>query len=275
VAPASVVVALSVMTLVAAGGMTRLFVGLTYLGPVLVAGATAHALSATWRGLGLRSAVSVLLSVVCAALISVWLVLPGSTWYGVPAGRTLHAVQGAIAHGVTAFQTLAAPAPALPGFLLVTTWGVAAAAIAGDALLCRADAPLEACVPAFTLFVFTAALGAPGGRTIATALYLGAVASFVLVEEVHRRASLAPWLSELSGQPDGSGRVVTRARPQPRKRGQRRLLGAGAALGVVAVVIASLVGPNLPGARSPGLVTWHHHRARSLSRIAESPLVRL
>jgi transglutaminase-like putative cysteine protease len=176
---------------------------------------------------------------------------------------------------VTAFQTLSAPAPALPGFLLVTTWGVAAAAIAGDALLCRADAPLEACVPAFTLFVFTAALGAPGGRTIATALYLGAVASFVLVEEVHRRASLAPWLSELSGQPDGSGRVVARARPQPRKRGQRRLLGAGAALGVVAVVIASLVGPNLPGARSPGLVTWHHHRARSLSRIAESPLVSL
>jgi transglutaminase-like putative cysteine protease len=263
------------MTLVVAGGMSRLFVGLTYLAPVLLSAATAHVLSALWRRLGLRCAVSILLSVVCAALISVWLVLPGSTWYGVPVGRTLHAVQGAIAHGVAAFQTLAAPASALPGFLLVITWSVAAAAIAGDALLCRADAPLEACVPAFTLFVFTAALGAPGGRAVTTALYLAAVTGFVLIEEMHRRTSLVPWLSELSVQPGGWEGVRAPARPQPRKDGQRRMLAAGAALGVAAVVVASLVGPNLPGARSPGLVTWHHHRARNLSRIAESPLVSL
>jgi transglutaminase-like putative cysteine protease len=271
--PWSAVVALSVMTLVAAAGMTRLFVGLTYLGPVLVSGASAHALSVAWRRLRVRGPLALLLSVVSAALISVWLILPGSTWYGVPAGRTLTALQGAIAHGVTAFQKLAAPAPALPGFLLVATWAVAAAAILGDALLCRADAPLEACIPAFTLFVFTAALGTPGARALTTALYLAAVAGFALIEQVHRRTSLAPFLPGAPGRAGGSVDERAAADPPPRSRARRRLLGAGAALGALAVVVGSLVGPHLPGASSPGLVALHNHRAATAPRVAESPLV--
>ncbi|MBO0715574.1 MAG: hypothetical protein J2P59_12515, partial [Acidimicrobiales bacterium] len=184
------VLVLSAMTLVAAGGMGRLFQGLAYLAPVLLSGATAHTLAALWRRIGLRGAVSLLASVVSSALIGVWLVLPTSTWYGLPAGRTVSAVHHAIAEGVTAFRVISAPAPAVPGFLLVAVWAVAAAAIAADALLCRAGAPFQACLPSFVLFVFTAALGAASGRALTTALYLAAVAGFVLSVEVDRRTSL-------------------------------------------------------------------------------------
>lgn len=264
----SLVLVASAMTLVAAGGMGRLFQGLTYLAPVLIAGATAHLLAALWRRLGLRTAASIVASVLSSALIGVWLVLPTSTWYGLPVGRTLGAVHHAMAHGVGAFRVLSAPAPALPGFLLVAVWAVAAAAIAADALLCRAGAPLEACLPSFVLFVFTAALGAPSGRALTTALYLAAVAGFVLTLEVQRRTSFGLLRPEPQGE----------RRPGPGPPGghhARRLLGAGAALGALAVVVATLAGPHLPGASSPALVSWHPHRTVIPGRTAESPLVSL
>jgi transglutaminase-like putative cysteine protease len=196
----------------------------------------------------------------------VWLVVPTSTWYGLPAGRTLEAVHHAMAHGVTAFRVLSAPAPAVPGFLLVAVWSVAAAAIAADALLCRAGAPLEACLPSFILFVFTAALGAPSGRALTTALYLAAVAGFALTLEVHRRTSFGLLRPEPQSEP-GQGPPVDHHR--------RRLLGTGAALGACAVVVATLVGPHLPGASSAALLRWHPHRSATPGRTAESPFVSL
>jgi transglutaminase-like putative cysteine protease len=120
----------------------------------------------------------------------------------------------------------------------------------------RHRSTLEATVPSLALFIYTAALGTSRGRTLAVGIYLAALIGFVLVSETSKRASIMPWLSSRAG------------------RGMTPLLRGGATLGTVAVVAALVVGPNLPGAGSPGAINLHHLSQPGPSqRTTISPLV--
>ena len=111
-------------------------------------------------------------------------------------------------------------------------------------------------MPSLALFIYTAALGSSRGRTLAVGLYLAALIGFVLVSETGKRASTMPWVTSRAG------------------RGMTPLLRGGATLGTVAVVAALVVGPNLPGAGSPGAINLHHLSEPGPSqRTTISPLV--
>ncbi|HWC38097.1 MAG TPA: hypothetical protein VG476_06190, partial [Acidimicrobiales bacterium] len=66
--------ALTVLTVVTAAGMGRLFNSTSYLGPVLGAAIAAHALAWLWRRLGLGSVAALLLSAAGIVLVTTWVV---------------------------------------------------------------------------------------------------------------------------------------------------------------------------------------------------------
>ncbi|TMM10759.1 MAG: transglutaminase domain-containing protein [Actinobacteria bacterium] len=248
--------ALTVLTVVTAAGMGRLFNSTSYLGPVVGAAVGAHALAWLWRRLGVRSAAALLLSAAGVLLVTTWVALPHTTVLGLPSGTTFNQMASQLSQARQQLQELTTPAPVTTGFLLGSALIVGIVAVLGDWAAFRHRSTLEATVPSLALFIYTAALGTSRGRTLAVAIYLAALIGFVLVSESSRRASTMPWLT-------------SRAR-----RGLTPLLRGGATLGVIAVAAALVVGPNLPGARSAAAVDLRHLTQPGPSqRTTISPLV--
>jgi transglutaminase-like putative cysteine protease len=245
--------ALTAVTLVTAAGMGRLFQGLTYLVPVLLAGAVAHALSFTLR----RWRVPVLLSALASAaevlLVPTWAIFPSRTLWGIPVGKTWGAVTNALAQSRLDFQTMHAPAPATPGFLFLAMVGIGTAAVLSDAAALRLGTAIEGLLPSFGILIFTAGLGVSSGQAAATGGWVAAALTFLLTVEVERRwGSLAHFTT-------GTG-------------ARWMLATAGAALSIVAIIGALVVGPSLPGASARALVNWHSQGGTG-RRVTLSPLV--
>ncbi len=249
-------VALTVLTVVTAAGMGRLFNSTSYLGPVVGAAIAAHALAWLWRRLGLGTTAALLLSAAGILLVTTWVALPHTTVAGLPSATTFHQISAQLGQARQQLQELTTPAPVTTGFLLGSVLIVGILAVLADWAAFRHRSTFEAVVPSLALFIYTAALGTSRGRTLAVAIYLAALIGFVLVAESSRQASAMPWLTSRAG------------------RGLTPLLRGGATLGVVAVVAALVVGPNLPGARSAAALDLRHITQPGASqRTTISPLV--
>ncbi|MGH9277989.1 MAG: transglutaminase TgpA family protein, partial [Acidimicrobiales bacterium] len=248
--------ALVAVTVTAALGLTRLFAGHAFAGPVLVAAVAAHGLAWWCRRQGFGLATTALLALGGLALAIAWLVEPHTTLFGVPRPSTVQAVGDDLRSAWSRFGEVKAPAPALRGFVLAAVAGVWLAATISDFFAFRMRARFEAMAPAFTLFVFGSVLGADRLRLPATVLYLAAVLTFVLWSEAARLSTAGAWFG---------GRA---------RDGDTALLRSGAVLGVLAIVIAVLVGPHIPGAGRSGLVSLRDEPGGgSRSRVTVSPLV--
>lgn len=247
--------ALALLTVVTALGMGRLFRGTSYVGPVLVGAVTAHAAAWAGRRLRLPAPVAVVCSLAALVLAVVWTVLPQTTTWGLPSAQSFSVAGSELARAQTDFQLLQAPAPATPGFVLLSEMAVGLVALLADWAAFRVRATLEALIPSFALFVFTSALGASAGRAWSVAAYLAGVLLFLLAEEADRRSA---------------GELGKRARRQLRGS----LVRNGCLLGALAVVAAATVGPSLPGAAAPALISWHNQdSAAPNQRTTVSPLV--
>jgi hypothetical protein len=185
-------IALTILTVVTAAGMGRLFNSTSFLGPVVGAAVGAHALAWLWRRLGLRSLASLLLSALGVLLVTTWIVLPHTTALGLPSATTFNEAASQLTQARQQLQELTTPAPVTTGFLLGTVLIVGILAVLADWAAFRHRSTLEATVPSLALFIYTAALGTSRGRTIAVATYLAALIGFVLVSESSRRASTMP-----------------------------------------------------------------------------------
>lgn len=248
-------VALAAVTLAVVLGMSRLFEGGSWLGPLAVNAVAAHAVAALCRRAGLSLPVGALLMTAGAVLVASWTSYWSTTALGVPTGETWAVLTEDLGQAWTLYQDVVAPAPVEPGFVVASSLALWCIAYVADWAAFRLWVPFEATLPAGTLFLFTALLGVPRGRGWAVALYAATFMSFLLLHRLGRQATSSHWVADR------------------RVAGQRASLVVGAALGLVAVVAGSTLGPALPGADAPGLVDPRELRGDDQGRVTVSPLV--
>ena len=248
--------ALVAVTAAAALGLARLFADWSFAPPVLLAVLGGHAVAWACRRFGLGLAASAAVSAAGLALAVAWLVEIHTTTLLLPGPATWQAVADDLRVAWERFGDVKAPTPPLRGFVLAAVAGAWLAATTSDFFAFRMRARFEAMAPAFTLFVFGAILGADKLRLPVTALYLATIVAYALFSEASRQSRATSWFA---------GRA---------RDGDSSILRTGAVLGGVAVVAAVVIGPNLPGAGSAGLISWRDgEQGGSRSRVTVSPLV--
>ena len=239
-------------------GMWRLFADGSFFWPLVGHAAAAHLIAAACRRRGLSVAASGAITAVAAVLVLSWSHLGGTTAFGIPTGATFAAAGDRLDEAWRLFDEVKAPAPVLPGFLLAAGAALWAGAWLADLAAFRLWTSFESLIPSGTLFVFASLFAAERGRAAAAATWLAAALAFVLVHRTVRQHGSPAWLGS-----------------DPRV-GTASLLKAGAALVVVAVVVAWVLGPRLPGAGDEAIVAVRNlDDSSGGSRQTVSPLVEI
>jgi transglutaminase-like putative cysteine protease len=253
---ASAEAALTLLTVAGALGLTRLFDDASFLLPVLAFAVAGHVLAIGCRRLGMGPGRTAALATAGLAGALSLILLPETTRFGIPTATTLSQASQELSDALVAFRDVVAPASVVPGFVLAAAIAVWTIAVVADTAAFRSGARVEAVVPAATLFIFGAALGAPGLRLPLTALFLAALLFHWLTQRLLAHACAPNRMASDTGG------------------GPRSLLRAGAVLGAGAVVAAVVVGPFLPGAEAGAVIPWRAgERDGSGSRVTVSPLV--
>jgi transglutaminase-like putative cysteine protease len=247
--------ALAGVTAAAVVGMHRLFADGSFRGPLLLQVALAHLCVAVLRHLRVRLALAGLITL-GAGLVAITVTqFLDTAWVVLPSPETFSAIQNDVDGAWSVFQQVQAPAPVEPGFVVTTSIAVWVIAFIADWGAFRTGVSFEALLPPATLFLFAAVLGGEGGRAFGAALFVAAAMVFVLLHRTWRQNRVGAW-----------------AMIQQR-RGRWSAVGAGTTLTCIAVVVAGLVGPLLPGADSPGIIPWQDIGNEDETRIVVSPLV--
>jgi hypothetical protein len=165
-----------------------------------------------------------------------YLVFPDTLWYGIPAGRTFHAIALAVQHVGEQTRVQVAPTVPLRPLLMAAITALWTAAFSSHALALRSGSPLLAAVPCAALLAFAGVVMKDGPRRGYAALFLLAVMAVLFVDglrRVRQWGPLRPWRA--FGRPTIIGAAST--------RGARRVTFA-------AVAVALLLPGLLPGFRS-------------------------
>jgi transglutaminase-like putative cysteine protease len=249
-------VSLCALTCAAGFGLIRLFEDGAFVPQIVASAVTAHVLASVCRRQRLHPAVTLLIGIAGLALVLSWLVLGHTTTFGLPTGETVRVGREQLREAWALFGHVRAPVPTAPGFVLAAAAGVWGLAFLADAAAFRARGLVEAMIPASTLFVFGAALGAPRSRTLCTALFFAALLSYWLFARAHRQLAAPQWMA------------------RDEHSGTTAIVRTGAAISIVAVLAAVIVGPNLPGADARAVIPWRAaDRDTGSSRVTVSPLV--
>ena len=254
-ADASATIALTVLTLAGVFSLGRLFSSHSYVGPVVTTAIGMHAVAWGCRRRRLRTVTTVLVSVGALILLVAWLVLPETTSYGLPLGHTWHAVRLALQQARTDFRSVTAPAPVTRGFELVTVTAVGLLALLADWAAFRMRTTLEAVIPSFTLFIFSASLGSHQHRTQAIFVELAAILAFVVVHQATVDRETSAWFANRTDRVLGS------------------VAKAGLVIGLAALVLTLNLAFRLPGSQSKALIAWRAADRVGGTRNALSPLV--
>lgn len=245
---------LAALTLAVVLGMGRLFDGGGWLGPIAANAVAAHLVVTAARHRGLSLPVVAVLMIPAAALVVSWTSYWSTTFAGMPTGTTWTTAWGDLSEGWTLYQQVVAPTPAEAGFVVATSAAVWVVAYVADWAAFRLWVPFEATLPAGTLFLFTALLGTPRGRSWSVGFFAGTVIGFLLLHRLARQEGSVHWVA---------GRSVP---------GRRSILTAGALVGAVAVVVGVALGPSLPGAGGEGFLDLPGMGDNG-TRVTLSPLV--
>src|SRR5207248_3369902 len=195
------------------------------------------------------------LSVLGLIFFAAWVVEPHTLTAGLPLGKTWHAISTDLSNALDRFNTVVPPTPVTRGFVLASVIATWACAFLADTAAFRLAATFETVIPSFTVFLFGSVLAYNRNRLALSALYLASVLLFMLFVSVARREETANWLAGRKGP------------------GSRSLLGRGLALAALAVVVAVVAGPDLPGAGSTPVFNWRAKDEGPSSRTTISPLV--
>jgi transglutaminase-like putative cysteine protease len=229
------VVFVAVATALAFG---RVFTGHVPTLKLLLAGVASVGLAAA---LERRSPLLAALVSAVGLLVAVaWMVFPHTLWYGIPAGRTMHAIGRAVSRVGQQAAVQIAPTEPLRPLIMAGITAVWTASFSVHALAIRSGSPLLAAVPPAALFTFAGLVMEDGPRYGYAALFLLAVAALLFGDGLRRVGQWGP-LRSWSG-PGGarSRRILGSATAT---RGARRVTAA--VLG-----LALLVPGVLPGFRS-------------------------
>lgn len=174
-------VALLVLTLASAVGLTRAFTGHSWEPAIILTAVGVHAACWATRRLHLPIAVAAAIDVLAGWLLVGWTVFPGSTTGGLPLGRTWSAVSGAVTQARDSFSTAIPPVPASPGFKLLAVLGVAVIAIVADWAAFRWRSSLYGAAGPFAYFVVCCTVsGGQPGRGLVIAIEVAALLVFLL-----------------------------------------------------------------------------------------------
>ncbi len=250
-------VALALVTLTAVTGMHRLFIDGSYRGPLALQAIAAHVVVATLRRRRVALLPAAAITAVAGLLFITWTRFGDTVGYLLPTGATLSAAGDDLDAAWRVFQDVKAPAPVVNGFIVATAIAIWFLAFVADWAAFRGRAAFEALLPATTLFLFAAALGAPGGRVASAAVFAAAALLFVLLHRTLVQEESSTWAAS------------------HRDRGRWSLLGTGAALTAVAVVAGAVTGPRLPGAEADAVIDWRHIGEDEPTRVVPSPMVDL
>ena len=235
-------------------GYARLFDDGAFFWPIAQAAVLGHLVAALLRRFGVGPLLATMTDLAALPLVLTWLRYADTTSYLLPTARTLDQLNVDLEASWRIFLDISAPVPPAAGFVIVamaTAWIVA---FVSDSLAFRLDATVEALAPATGLFLFTSILSDDAHRTWAAALFLVAVLAFALSARVSRAEGTGRWLAT-----DTS-------------RGSRSLLLAGALLAFLAVGLAVVAGPRLPGGDGDPLIDLDGSGGGD-DRITLSPLV--
>ncbi len=243
------------VTFAAAVSFRRLFVDSSFLLPVVVSAGASHLLAAVLRRSRVPVALAALISTVVLVVVGSWLFYLSTTRLGLPTRLTWDSFTTDLQEAVDRFREDQAPVEPVPGFVAGSAVGFWLVAFLGDWSAFRLWAPVEATVPAGSLFVFASLLGADQSRTVLTALFFIAAVAFLLVHRVARLEMSSGWV--------GGGA----------SRGARAQLAMGGAIAAVALVAVAVVGPLLPGATADPVFDVKDIGNAGGPRITVSPLV--
>jgi len=245
-----------VLSLAVALGFSRLFVNGEFLGPVILAVLAGHGVAWWCRRNDLPTPAAAVATIGAVALIASWTLLGHTTAYGIPLPLTVGRGLAALSRARQQFAVVRAPAPALRGFVLATVLAAGIATFMADWAAFRLQATFEALIPAFSLFLFTAALGTEHRRTLAVALFVATALGFVVTSNLSKSARGGAWFG---GTPAGGPVSVART---------------AAVLGGIALVGGLVMGPRLPTADSRELLRYKNRPAPGpANRATISPLV--
>jgi transglutaminase-like putative cysteine protease len=242
------------VSLVVAAGAARLFLGWSWLAPVLLTTVAVHVLGAMARRAGLGVWLQVASVAVVTFLLMCWTQTGDTLRWFLPTGDTLRLFGGALDEALTLYPEARAPTEPVLGFVLATMIGVAIVATMADIAAFRLGSELQALIPPLTLFVFCSLLGSGEHRLPAALAFLATSLVFVLLMRSTAGRSATSWL------------------PGDERRGPRALVRVGSSLTAVAALGAAVVGPALPGADDEGLWTWRGG-AGPTTRVVVNPFV--
>jgi transglutaminase-like putative cysteine protease len=245
---------LAALTVAAVLGLARLFEAASFFAGVLAFALLGHGLAWLCRRRRLGPGTTTTVGVAGLVLGVSWLLLPGTTAWLLPTAATLDTAGERLADAWDVFSSVQAPAPVHPGLVLAAAVATYLIAWVADTAAFRASAPIEAAVPATSLFLFGAALGAPPLRAPSTAVFLAAALAYWLAVRAWRSTSGPSWAGHQESSPTA-------------------LLGSGSRVAGVAVIGALVVGPLVPGAGSAALLPWRAADRDSGTRVTVSPLV--
>lgn len=229
-------VALALVTLATVVSLRRVLAGGEWLAPLLLHAVIAHGTVTLLRRRQVGAPMAILAAAVAAFVVIAWLHAGQATSFGIPTPATLDLLLRSVSDAFGQFGDIKAPAEPVDGFLIATAAAVWVCAIVGDWAAFRADATIEAVLPAASLFAMASVLGADVGRIVLAGVWIATVLGFVLVRRADRIGRTSTWVGD------------------QRTHGPRALVVLGAALALGATVVAVVVGPRLPGAEAEAVV---------------------
>lgn len=247
--------ALASVTAVAALSFARVFSEATAALPALFAALVGHAVIQLARRGTWGPATTVAASLAGLGAVGVWAIAPHTTAWGAPTPETVSVLGERLVEGFSELSTASVPVDPHSGVVVLATLGTWLAATASDWVAFRARATLAALIPAATLFTITAALGTDQHEAVVTAGFVAAALLFLLMHAPAQADQANAWFR---------GRDASLS-PRP-------VLWAGVPLVLVAALVAPLLGPRLPEARSTGLLDLTPQDGPR-TRVTVSPLI--
>lgn len=249
--------ALAVLTLASSFGLTRVFSGHSWMGPVVATIAVTHLVLWLMRRWRFPQAVAAPLSVLTVVLMVCWTVFGSTTVFGFPSGATWHQMGVAIRSIGPAFASSITPTPPIQGFELLAVAGAGAVAVLSDWIAFRWSSPMMAVLPGLATFIGCCTEAQGSGRGLVIAVEVAALCVFLLMQ----RASATGQQVWFAGIQDGA---------------LTWWMKAGALCGGLAILVGLIVTPSLSRQDGRAVYGWRSgFGPGSGVRVVPNPIVSL
>jgi transglutaminase-like putative cysteine protease len=246
-------VALTLLTVVTAISMCRVFPDWAYLRPMLVVCIGVHAVMCLFRVLGVTAWLALPAGLVAVAILMGLIYFRDSTTLGIPTNETIDQFRISLRLVWQQFPRAVSPVPSEGSFAIVATTALALCAWLADSFAFRAYGRAEAVVPTGVIFIFTSALGINRNRVPVAALWVGAaILTIAALRMAHARDDSA-WMGK-------------------RRQSLWSALPAAVACALFATTGAVAVAPQLPGAGDKALLDTRNRGEGDITEVV-SPLV--